>query len=164
MKWGVRRYQNYDGTYTKKGLARFNQASSDYDKANEKLRTAKSNYKSGSGSKSDYKNAKGEAKIAKRKMNQAYDSLKTDKMADEGKKLYKNGKTITSNNQKFVITQTATIVGANIARSLISQYMGDNRIANLSSDAILVGGTAVNGILYAKNVSENKKLRAYYAH
>jgi hypothetical protein len=42
--------------------------------------------------------------------------------------------------------------------------MGDNRIANLSSDAILVGGTAVNGILYAKNVSENKKLRAYYAH
>jgi multidrug resistance efflux pump len=89
MKWGVRRYQNYDGTYTKKGLARFNQASSDYDKANEKLRTAKSNYKSGSGSKSDYKNAKGEAKIAKRKMNQAYDSLKTDKMADEGKNFIK---------------------------------------------------------------------------
>lgn len=21
MKWGVRRYQNYDGSYTKKGLA-----------------------------------------------------------------------------------------------------------------------------------------------
>lgn len=23
MKWGVRRYQNYDGSYTKRGLARY---------------------------------------------------------------------------------------------------------------------------------------------
>lgn len=23
MKWGVRRYQNYDGSYTQRGLARF---------------------------------------------------------------------------------------------------------------------------------------------
>ena len=23
MKWGVRRYQNYDGSYTKKGLERY---------------------------------------------------------------------------------------------------------------------------------------------
>lgn len=23
MRWGVRRYQKYDGTYTKKGVARF---------------------------------------------------------------------------------------------------------------------------------------------
>lgn len=24
MKWGVRRYQNYDGSYTQKGVERFN--------------------------------------------------------------------------------------------------------------------------------------------
>ena len=26
MKWGVRRYQNYDGSYTKRGLARYYKA------------------------------------------------------------------------------------------------------------------------------------------
>ena len=36
MKWGVRRYQNYDGSYTRKGLERYRKAESDYE-------TAKSN-------------------------------------------------------------------------------------------------------------------------
>lgn len=30
MKWGVRRYQNYDGSYTRKGLERYRKAESDY--------------------------------------------------------------------------------------------------------------------------------------
>lgn len=36
MRWGVRRYQKYDGTYTKKGVARFKKADSDYEAAKEK--------------------------------------------------------------------------------------------------------------------------------
>lgn len=32
MKWGVRRYQNYDGSYTKAGLKRYNAAMDSYDK------------------------------------------------------------------------------------------------------------------------------------
>lgn len=35
MKWGVRRYQNYDGSYTRKGLERYKKAESDYEKAKE---------------------------------------------------------------------------------------------------------------------------------
>ena len=31
MKWGVRRYQNYDGSYTRKGLERYRKAESDYE-------------------------------------------------------------------------------------------------------------------------------------
>ena len=30
MKWGVRRYQNYDGTYIKRGLERYRKAEKEY--------------------------------------------------------------------------------------------------------------------------------------
>ena len=33
MKWGVRRYQNKDGSYTKKGLERYRKAQENYDSA-----------------------------------------------------------------------------------------------------------------------------------
>lgn len=33
MKWGVRRYQNEDGSYTKKGLERYSEAKAKYDQA-----------------------------------------------------------------------------------------------------------------------------------
>ena len=36
MKWGVRRYQNYDGSYTRKGLERYRKAESDYETAKSK--------------------------------------------------------------------------------------------------------------------------------
>lgn len=38
MKWGVRRYQNYDGSYTKKGLARYNKKLSEYESLKSKKR------------------------------------------------------------------------------------------------------------------------------
>ena len=40
MKWGVRRYQNYDGSYTQKGLEHYRKAESKYDRANEKYKNA----------------------------------------------------------------------------------------------------------------------------
>ena len=33
MKWGVRRFQNYDGSYTKRGLARYQKAYDAYTDA-----------------------------------------------------------------------------------------------------------------------------------
>ena len=83
MRWGVRRYQKYDGTYTKKGVARFKKADSDYEAAKEKAQRAKVAYKSGRATSSSVKDAKGEVKVAKRKMRAIYNKLKTDKMADE---------------------------------------------------------------------------------
>lgn len=31
MKWGVRRYRNYDGSYTRKGVKKYDEAKSNYD-------------------------------------------------------------------------------------------------------------------------------------
>lgn len=164
MKWGVRRYQNYDGTYTKRGLERYRKAESDYDSAKEKQKQTKESYKKGSATRQDVKAANQEVKTQKKKMSKAYDRLKTDKLADEGKELYKKGKTITGNTQIAAISQTAVVLGSKIVPSIIASKTGNMKVAELSKYAIAVGGTAVNGIIVAKNRQENKRLRAYYAH
>lgn len=41
MKWGVRRYQNYDGSYTQAGLKRFNKSLGEYEKADARVKAAK---------------------------------------------------------------------------------------------------------------------------
>lgn len=212
MKWGVRRYQNYDGSYTKKGLARYKEAESEYDRARQAKKQSKTTYKSQVDSafkkyedtlvdiekpykrgenlsskdyarmdaaeqeykdavakaKSDYKQSRSEAKAqmktAKNQMSNAYDKLKTDKMADEGKKLYKQGKTITGNTKVNQYAQVGVMVGATVAQKVLKSTVGDTRVANAAAAAIAVGGTAVNVILYGKTQSENRKLRAYYGH
>lgn len=101
--------------------------------------------------------------MAKRQLNSSYDKLKTDYRADQGKKLYAKGKTISDNNKILRYSQTATTVGS----VLINAYLkskGDIQMANIAGATVFAGGTAINAILYAKNYSENKKLRAYYAH
>lgn len=164
MKWGVRKYRNYDGSYTKKGLARYDKAESRYDEAKSNAARVKSAYKSGAATKSQYKSAKSEVKSAKREMSDSYKRLKTDKQADEGKKLYRQGKTITDNNQRNMLTQVAIVVGSRVASNVVLNTIGDQKVANLSAAAIGIGGTAVNAILAGKTMSDNKKLRAYYAH
>ena len=94
MKWGVRRYQNYDGSYTRKGLERYRKAESDYETAKSKADETRAAYKSGQATRQQVKDAKSAVKTEKRKMENAYEKLKTDKLADEGKKLYQSGKTI----------------------------------------------------------------------
>ena len=163
MKWGVRRYQNYDGSYTKKGLDRYNKAQTDYDSAREAAKQSKVDYKSGKVSKSVYKSSKSNLRTAKKELDKSYDRLKSDKMADEGKKLYQRGKTITDNSQKLYISEAAVMLGSSFATKILSQS-GDQKMAVLAPSAIAIGGTFVNSMLAVKTSSENKKLRAYYAH
>lgn len=163
MKWGVRRYQNYDGSYTKRGLERYNKAMDDYESAKSKAEKAKNDYKSGTGTKQQYKSAKKQVSVKKEKVSNAYDKLKTDKLADEGKTLYKKGKTITGNTNLSVAVAT----GSTVAAGIVSRYLaasGNYRLSAISGSAIAAGGTAVGAILGIKNYRENKRLRAYYAH
>lgn len=149
MKWGVRRYQNYDGSYTRKGLDRYKKAESHYEKVKEAQKLGKASRR--------------DIQTAKKEMSRAYDKLKTDKMADEGRKLYSSGKTITSNNSRSTNRQIAVAIGANTTSFYIAKYGGSNK-AQLSASAIALGGLIVNGVLASKTYSENKKLRAYYSH
>lgn len=157
MKWGVRRYEKYDGTYTQRGVKRFREAEKNYDTAQAKYRATK-----GEDPKAR-KILKGDVKRTKRIMDKAYKRLKNDKLADQGKRLYRSGKTITDNSNKAIKTQAAIVVGGNVTASLLAKY-GRSDIAPKVGAAITVGGSAVNAGIAMKNSWENKRLRAYYAH
>lgn len=157
MKWGVRRYEKYDGSYTQKGVKRFREAEKNYDTAKAKLKSAKGE------DPRTKKILKGDVKRSKRAMDKAYKRLKNDKLADQGKELYRRGKTITGNAQKAMGIQAGIIVGGNTVGSLLARY-GNIKLASNTAAAITVGGSAINAGIAMKNNWDNKRLRAYYAH
>lgn len=166
QKWGIRRFQNYDGTYTQRGLKRYNATKEQYDKAKSDLKAAKE-----SGSQSGKRLAKAELKSAKRQLKKDYKQLKQDKLADEGKELYKSGKRITLNNELYGTVQMGTMLASyaanraysNSGKAIVTKY-GLLEMDKVAPAAVAAGGTLVNAILYTKNERENKRLRAYYAH
>lgn len=160
MKWGVRRYRNYDGSYTKRGVARYDEAQKKYDLQKEKVDATKTAVKIGGATKKELRAARKQLRAQKKNVQKEYGKLKQEKLADEGKALYKKGKTITGNYTVESGLVTAAGIGAFAAKNFIT----DQRIGNLSASAIAVGGTVVSGILAGKHYRENKRLRAYYAH
>lgn len=158
MKWGRHKYANYDGSYTQKGLKIFDSKMQDYESANQKVKSLKG------GDKNQYKQAKGERKIAKRQLDKSYSQLKRDKLADKGKRLYEKGKTISGNTSVNTIAQGLIVAGGGIAHKVIYSWTGNFKKANIAASAISIGGTAVNATLAIKTSVQNKKLRAYYGH
>lgn len=149
MKWGIRRYENYDGTYTQAGLKRYKSAKEEYNKAAKKAakayRNDKANYK-------DYKKIeKQKAKdvwAARRNLKKAYD-------IDVGKELYSNGKRIRSNNAQLQIAASA---------ALLTMY-GARKIGNISKNerrAIDIGAAVAYGAYTIHLQSQNNKLKKYY--
>lgn len=163
MKWGVRRYQNYDGSYTQKGLKRYKASEKKYDDAKTKYKTATT--------KAAKRSAKASMKTAKVQMNKDYDQLKRDNLADQGKRLYASGKTITSNqqfNQNLGMMTAAAAALSNVAlKNTGMTYikgLGVVPISTLTQASILAGGAALGVGMEIKTARENKRLRAYYAH
>ena len=161
MRWGVRRYQNKDGTLTKQGLARYRDYESAYEKSKEKEKATKEAYKQGTATRKDVRNSKKEVKLSKNRLSDAYDQLKLDNLADQGKALYGKGKTITSNTTKTLVAEAAIVAGSAIANRVLGA-MGNQKIAAITSTAIAAGGTAVNAVLAGKSQYENKRMRAYW--
>lgn len=182
MKWGIRRYQNYDGSYTKKGLARYSKAKTkresafeSYEKQKKELKNAKksSNEDEKSDAIRNLKAAKREYKTAKREEKNEFKKLKTDKMADQGKELYKRGKTITDNRSNLFKVAAGTTIASIIAQSIANNSeqkyipLGKLGVASTSdlTRYISNGAAILTQLGYgAKVASENKKLRAFYAH
>ena len=182
MKWGVRRYQNYDGSYTQAGMKRYNDSMDKYEKADKRYKDAKSQYKTAKksggdtmGMKTEMTNAKLARTKAKRKLEKDYKHLKQDKLGDQGKKLYADGKRITSNNRTtdlIIKAGTMSVAAAaynartgnigRIARQTLGN-IGDQRINQVLAVAG-VGAMAVGGAKRVVDNSQNKRLRAFYGH
>lgn len=160
MKWGVRRYQNEDGSLTKAGLERYREAEKKYDERKAQYNSIRKT------SSSDYEKrlAKARVKEAKREMKKRYKALPELRRADRGKIRYKTGERITNKHR------ASRILGEIGALSLYAAYdmyrTGDVRYAT----AVNILGTTGIGLLTvsaAKRIADeipNRELRAYYNH
>lgn len=160
QRWGIRRYQNFDGSYTKAGLERYRKSEENYNKKKESYKAIKSDSSSSSYEK---RMAKAKMKEAKRQMNKDYKHLAQDKKADKGKVLYREGKRITSNNR--IIGGVAKVAGLAIIGAQYANRMGylstkDARTVQLAS----LGASAAASIMSLIAEIPNNQLRAYYAH
>lgn len=164
MKWGVRRYQNYDGSYTKEGLKRYNSSREAYDKANARVKKAKQG-----DDRTELVNAKLQRRKAKRQLKQDYAHLKRENIADKGKKIYGKGSTINGNDTKDVLAWTAAsgIAAMSYAKfggkQLKAVQLGKNYYV-MRPHYLAMPAYALALGYKAKHVSDNKKLRAYYNH
>ena len=160
QKWGIRRYQNFDGSYTKAGLERYGRSKSIYEKRRDEYKSIK---KDSSKSRYEKQYAKGKMKEAKRQMDKDYKHLALDKKGDQGKVLYAQGKRITNNKQS---ARMLLKIGSTIAAGAqLANYYGyvDLKTARKMQYAA-AGATAIGGLKLLLDEIPNSKLRAYYSH
>lgn len=160
MKWGVRRYQNYDGSYTRAGLKRYDKSMENYEHANERYKEVKKS----NAPKADVTNARLARKKAERQLRKDYKHLAQDKLGDQGKELYSRGETITGNE---ALKNTIAKVGG-VALSAAAYNSKTNILGSQTATKILAGaGVASMGVasvMAAINYDKGRKLRAYYSH
>lgn len=155
MKWGVRRYKDYPGSYTQRGVKRFNKAMDNYDAANSKYKSTKTAYKNKQATKLEVNQAKQSRKTAERELKTQYKKLKNDKLADQGKELYRNNKRILANKQTVSLMAAATAITTKVLYD-----SGDKKMA----DVAFLGGGALTTAYALVTEYQNRRLRAYYAH
>lgn len=159
MKWGVRRYQNYDGSYTRNGLKRYKEAESQYESARSDLKNAKASR----ASKNEINSKKRAVKQKKTLLDRSYKKLKLDNRADEGKKLYQQGKTIDEIHSKSKKIQYGVIAGGTVATQLLRKF-APKKYAVAINAGIGIGTVAFNSAVSFVEKQQTKKLRAYYGH
>ena len=160
QKWGIRRYQNFDGSYTKAGLERYYKSKGKYESAKANYQNMKSNRPSSSYEK---KYAKSKMKEAKQRMNKDYKHLKQDMLGDKGKVRYAAGERIT--DKSYVNHLMASIAGVGYSTAIYGHNLGI--IDKKTASNIAIGSTVAAGVVKVKGLLDSigdRELRAYYAH
>ena len=180
MKWGVRRYQNYDGSYTQAGVKRYSESVSNLQEKHAEWKQAKSEAKKAKGT-AEYKQLKAKSKELRKETHKAdrqaekdYKQLKQDKLADQGKALYAKGKTITGHRamDRRMFTGGAALTAAGSAYNYLNPALLENVNGALkkplrAGDVMTYAGIGLSvagsiGEIYHQR--QNRRLRAYYAH
>lgn len=176
QRWGVRRFQYEDGSYTQAGLKRYRDAESKTNIAKAELKDAKRAYKDGRGSQVDVYKAKVKVESAKVDLKKANRQLKKDVKRDKGRELYARGKTIEINAQKRNTMRSAAglaiagsayafqkIGGADYVRDVLaSKSIANSRPRDLAVTSVLAGSVAAAAILEGKYAIEDSRMRAYW--
>lgn len=162
MKWGVRRFQNYDGSYTKKGLEHYRKTEKRYDEADAAYKSAKIARKQGLADDADVYAAKIARKDAKADMEFNYKQLKKDYLADQGKEMYNQGRRITKAADRLATFSFASTAGA-FASYAYFTAKGETKMADLSYAAGL-GASFVADVIGIPIAINDNKMREYYNH
>lgn len=191
QKWGVRRYENFDGSLTRKGLARYKKSSEQYNKDRDTYKAVKIAYKKGltdpkgnrvTVPKSSVVNARINMKQSKRRMDKDYKHLALDKRADKGKELYSQGYRITGKQK--VIRAMETIGASTIGAVALAKYAGGKvplgatgitlqmpyKLRNVLTkygNQIAIAGAGLTAASVAGDIvtrNKDRNLRAYYTH
>ncbi len=160
MKWGVRRYQNYDGTLTQKGLARYKESEKEYNAANDRYKAAKKTKDTQMIRRTNL-----ERKSAKKRMNSEYDRTSKKFAYEKGKELSKRGYStiglaVRRDNAKLGMALAFAGLNKKIARELSGQPI--NKAFAVAS-ATVIGEVALTA---AMSENFNKKIRyiqTYYS-
>ena len=177
QKWGVRRFQNANGTYTAAGKKRYGM---DLD-LNDKSRTNIAKIRKGEAlrrldvAKENAKNGKGSSQNVgdlKRKVKQAKRIEREMKGIDKGAKRYEKGETITGNRNKAYIAAVAATgaswIAANYLNTRITDLGNQGRLTPAHIDFAKKANTFINAALTgasvaysAKKAIDNTNLRNY---
>ncbi|MCF0232934.1 MAG: hypothetical protein HUJ63_11930 [Enterococcus sp.] len=125
MKWGVRRYQNYDGTYTNSGRERYDIAKKNYKSA--KKEYTKSFNKAYNKNYQSLSPLKKHREASTKRWEEAYDKAAQLRTA---KKEYKQVKKETGNQFDTDKLKTAAKIGAAVAGTALAAY-GTYKMANV---------------------------------
>ena len=160
MKWGVRRYQNYDGSYTQAGVKRYQNAMNIYEKRKSDYDISKKQGLRGDA----LKLKKAKVKEAKREVKKHYKHLALDKKADKGKIRYARGQRISNNDRiaRGLIGLSSVAASAALYNNYTSA-LGNQKV----TEALINIGKlslAAAAIKRAASYGPNEELRAYYNH
>ena len=161
MKWGVRRYQNSDGSLTSAGLKRYRDSESEYNKIKSLQKTKIDTTKYSKKDVKDYKRKVSLLKKAsKQQLEEDYDHLAKDKYADKGMKKYDKGARITGNSERDrFISELPTI-------AYTVSYLIEDKNPKLSK-AFSTSGTVLIGALMIDKYMRSKtkdQLISYYEY
>jgi RecA/RadA recombinase len=146
QKWGIRRFQNPDGSLTDEGRRR------NGNKIIDSIRDEYRHQKQKRAERKEYKKAK---RIV------------------EGEKARKNGEFIFSNNLSTRSKMFATNVGSEIVKQYAKSYLDNHRavlitksnmvvpLSDISSSAINAGRLAINTYMGVKNYNRNRAIKEY---
>jgi hypothetical protein len=172
MHWGVRRYQNYDGSYTQAGLKRYYANLERLNNSKEHLKKTKADYKAGKTSKLNVNRAKNIVKKDKYETEKSYKQLALDKKADKGKLRYNTGQRIRANNKGMKVAKVGATVG--VLGAAYYAYTFGQPTAQVTGSwnnpytrrAALAAIGIIGAYSTAKIISDtkNSELSAYYSH
>lgn len=168
QKWGVRRFQNPDGSLTSAGKKRYDTGSV---KENRHDRAARaSNRDADDLEKHGYKDeAAAVRQVAARQQAKAdavraKQQAKKDAVIGKGRRLYRSGETIERSQGKAAAAALAINVGAIAAQRALYKYGNRSSLSMAkASVAITAGAVAANAIIAAKASSDQKAMREYWA-